>query len=149
MSMEELEADTAQVVAAAKALGPLTTTSDLVAFIKHNLTPLVTSAIAEIGEVDETVYGLVHESDDVLHEDTAKLFSEVIQGGAELARELAKLAAGDARIAGMIQAWQVKAKQAAEVLDDITSPDPDAEDPEADTAEDTDEAETPAEGKPE
>jgi len=150
MSIEQLQQDLKQVAEAAKALaGPLVTPSEIAVFLRDNLVPLIESHIGESAEMDESIYGLVQEAEDVLHEDNAAVFAGIITSGAVLVTELGHRAGNDQRLLKLIKEWRALAKQGEQILEDITIPD----DPEADAegeGESMDAAETPAaEGKAE
>jgi len=148
MSIEQLKQDLKDVTSALPT-GPLVTAAEMSAYLKNNLLPFIESAITEMEEMDGSIEDLVVHGQEVLHEENAALFMALITSGTTLAKELEELAAktGDGkRIALLIKEWRDLAEQGAEVLEDITIPDPDAE-PEPDETPAVESPALPAGGK--
>ena len=129
MSIETLKQDLKQVTLAIQkdALGPLVSAEDLAKFLRDNLLPWLEAAAEEVGEMDESIEDLVHQTPDVLHTDSSELFASVIAGGILLVNELRTRVGNDGRLLKLIREWTVQAKQAGELLEDITIPDEDGE----------------------
>ena len=122
MTIEALKSDLAQIAAAAPhdpALVP--------EFLRNNLLPFLESTMDELAELDDCVENLVEGTEPVLHEEQAAVFAGVIEGAAVLIAELKARAGTDRRILTLIAKWQELAKQARQIIDDITMWAPDGE----------------------
>jgi hypothetical protein len=131
MSIETLKDDLKAVISALPS-GPLTTAADMAGYLKNNLLPLIETVVNEMEEMDGSIEDLVVHGQDVIHEETAAVFMGLITSGMTMAKELEDLAAktGDSkRLQPLIKEWRELAEQGAELLEDITIPDPDADDP--------------------
>ncbi len=136
MSIEQLKEDLNAVVSAVP-FGPLVTPQELGAYLKDNLVPFIASAVDELEEIDSSVEDLVHQSVDVLHEETAEVFAGIITSGVVMANELLSRAGNDQRIIALVREWKKVAAQGEEILTEITIPDPLAD------SDDLDDEETP------
>lgn len=130
MSIEQLQDDLKQVIGAVPS-GPLVTAPEIAAYLKNNLLPLVESTVDELAEVDGSVGDLVTQAQDVLHEDSAQVFAGIIASGKVLISELRTRIGNDHRLLKAIKEWEELAKEGAQLLDDITIPDDEEEQPEA------------------
>jgi len=129
MSIEQLKQDLKAVTSSLPS-GPLTTAAEMSAFLKNNLLPFIDSAVTEMEEMDGSIEDLVTQTPDVLHEETAAVFTGLITSGLALVKELEDLASktGDGqRLKPLIKEWRELAEQGMEVIEDITLPDPDPE----------------------
>lgn len=125
-------------------------------FLRDQLVPWLGSATSEIAEIDEAVEEAYHGMPDLLHEETAEVFAGIIASGKILMAELRKRVGNDRRILSMITEWNKLAEQGAEILEEITiedpeaDPEPDADQPDADPpdAPEPDAAAAPTEGEP-
>jgi hypothetical protein len=129
MSIEQLKQDLKAVISSLPG-GPLTTAAEMSAYLKNNLLPFIESVVTEMEEMDGSIEDLVTQTPDVLHEETAAVFTGLITSGLTLVKELEDLAAktGDSqRLKPLIKEWRELAEQGMEVIEDITLPDPDPE----------------------
>lgn len=129
MSMEQLRDDLKQVVGRLPT-GPLTSAADVAGYMKNDLLPFVASMIDEIGEIDESVEDLVHQTPDALHEETSAVFAGIITSGVVLANELKARVGADKRLLDLIKEFFALVKQGEEILEEITIPDPEPDEPE-------------------
>lgn len=127
MSIEQLKEDLKAVISALPS-GPLTTAAEMSAYLKNNLLPFMESAVGELEEMDGTIEDLVTQAQDVIHEETAKVFAGIITSGLILVNELRARIGNDRRLLDACKEWENLAKQGSELLEDITIPD--GEDPE-------------------
>lgn len=133
MSMETLQKDFKEILATVNKLpaGPNVTADDLVKHLKTQLYPLLESVIEEMVEMDtciDELADIADGSDDVLCEDSAKLFGAIIAGGAAFAAELEKLAPGDAQAATAIAEYRALCERGTALLEEIVIPDTDDDD---------------------
>jgi hypothetical protein len=140
MSIEQLKTDLKQVIQACPA-----DPAEIPGYLQNYLLSWLEATCDEIGEMDDAIENLVHESEDILHSDNAAMFAGVITSGMVLATELAARAGNDQRLLKVIKEFRALAKQASDVLEEITIPDDDEEE-EDDGAED-DKSDGQAEGK--
>lgn len=113
--------------ALAKSLNVVSTVGDVVAHIQHVLWPYLRSLVEETLDIDATVHDLVHETDDVLHPETAKIFAGLVVGVEGLVSHFLPTIdkAKDPKIhAGLVQ-LRALARKAAEILEEITMPEVD------------------------
>lgn len=139
MSIEQLQKD----------LGTVTSKcpSDLGAipdYLHNYLLPFLETTVEELSAVDEVVYGLVHEAEDILHEESGAVFAGIITSGMAICTELAQRAGNDSRIMKLVREFRDLAKQGKEILEEIVMVDDDGE-PEPEVAEAA-EAVEPAQG---
>jgi hypothetical protein len=127
MSITQLKSDL-NILKDKLASSPPQTASDIVAFLQGEFVPWAEAAVDELAEMDEVIEGVVTESDDVLHTENAAVFATVITGGLELAQLLAQRAGNDKVILGKIAAFRDVAKNAEEILEEITFEDDDEDD---------------------
>lgn len=137
MSIETLKEDAKRVIAALPT-GITVTADQLSAFMRDNLLPLAESLIEEIGEVDGVVDDLVHQTQEVLHDESAEVFAGIITGGEVLVTELRTRCGNDQRILTLIRAWLELAKRGKQILEDVVVPE-EYEDDEDGDGEDGDE----------
>lgn len=143
MTMEALQADLTEIVKAAAALNPgLTTTGELVTFLKQNLVPFIESHVAESSEMDECIADIIDHAEDILQPESARIFGSVILGGLALAKKLEEVATAsgtlDANIAKGIAEYKKLAAAAQQLLEEVAMPD-DPDDEEDDEDGDIDE----------
>jgi hypothetical protein len=135
MSMEQLREDLKQV-AGRLPTGPLTSAADLAGYLRNDLLPFVATMTDEIGEIDESVEDLVHQTPDALHEETSAVFAGIIASGVILANELKTRVGTDKRLLDLIKEFLALAKQGEEILEEITIPDPEPDEPETEAESD-------------
>jgi hypothetical protein len=127
MSIETLKADLQSIIKST-AFGSTENVETFLinvrSLITDQLFPWLENVANEIGELDETVEDIVHQTAEVLHSDTSDMFAAVIAGAAPLMLELEKRAAGEPGVLNAIKEWRELANEASQVLDDITIPDP-------------------------
>lgn len=144
MTMEALQGDLKEIVAEAKKLSTtLTTSGELISFVKNNLVPFIESHVAETADIDECVADMVEHAEDILQPDTAKIFAGCIQGGLAMALKLEEVLAKDASgkladpvLAKLIADYRNLAQVGGQLLDEITMPDDEEDDEEEDDDED-------------
>ncbi len=88
MTMETLQADMTDLSARTKGLSSLSTTGDLVDFLKKNLVPFIASHVDESVEIDGCVNDMLENAEDILQTETAEQFSRVIALGTALSDAL-------------------------------------------------------------
>jgi hypothetical protein len=141
MSLEQSKTDLKQIVSALTSTPP-TTALEVTSFLQDNLLPWLEALTNEVGEMDQAIEDLVHESVDVLHSENGAVFAGVVAGGLALATELATRIGNDQRLLAVIRDFRQLAGQAKEILEEIVIPD------DEDDEEDDDEDETPGEPTP-
>lgn len=143
MSIEEIRSDYAAICGQLADMNPaLTSTSDVVLFLRNNLVPFQENLIAELAEMDETVSDIYHRADDILQPETGGMFAAVIAGGMGFANQLkARLTKSpdDQKLVAAIKEWEKLAMEACETLDEITIPDADDDEDEDEEEGDEDE----------
>jgi hypothetical protein len=144
MSIEQLQEDVRNVAQRLPS-GPLTSAADLADYMRSDLLPLLVTMTEEMDEIDTSVEELVHQTPDTLHEETAAVFAGIIASGSVLATELLARSGNDKRLLDLIKEWRSLAQQGEELLDDITIPDPEPDDPDSKPE---GEAKATEEGKP-
>lgn len=135
MSIEQLKADWDMVKqrAAEKFKTPaLTTSSEIAQFMTEDFLPWTEAFLDEVAEIDESVGDLVVKQEDVLHEDSAEVFAGLITSGRVLiGTELRARCGNDRRLLKAIDEWMSLSQDGEAILNDVTIPDPDDEDPPA------------------
>lgn len=121
MSIEQLESDLKEVTARCPK-GTLVTASDMAAFLRDELLPLLALHIQETNEIDENVEMLLQRAGDILHEESAGLFLALIASAKILGQELKTRAAGDAKIQALVKEFEGLAEEAEALVHDITMP---------------------------
>ncbi len=129
MSIETLKLDLKQITEQAQIVS---TGPEVAAFLQNNLLPWFESLIEEVSEMDDSIEDVVHQSVDVLHEDSAEVFAGIIASGTIIASELQTRVGNDARLLAVIREWRALAKQGTEILDEIVIPDDEDGDDETD-----------------
>lgn len=142
MSLEELEADLAANTAQVNALGALTTTTDLVGFIKNTLWPFQQNLVGELSAMDGAMQDIVDGHEDILQEETAGLFAAVIAGANGLIAILEKRLKlpEDTKLVKAIREWKKIAAEAGATIEEITvaaEPDDDEDDLEPEPGDET------------
>lgn len=122
MSIEQLQKDLSTVTS--KCPGDLGAIPD---YLHNFLLPFLESTVEELSAVDEVVYGLVHDAEDILHEESGAVFAGIITSGMAICTELAQRAGNDPRILKLVREFRDLAKQGKEILEEIVMVD-DAED---------------------
>lgn len=145
MSIDTLRQDLRDIINAAPKGGALATADDAVQFMRANLLPFLESLLDEVGEMDDSIEDIVHQSVDVLHADSAAVFAGIIEGGATLITELKTRCSGDARLLSMIKDWENLANQGREILEEIVIPE-DEDDEDGEDGEDESEKDAHEEG---
>jgi hypothetical protein len=135
MSIRQSKTDLQQIVTELTSTPPATAL-ELTSFLQDNLLPWLEALTHEVGEMDQVIEDLVHESVDVLHSDNAAVFAGVIAGGLALATELATRIGGDQRLLAVIRDFRQLAVQAKEILEEIVIPDDEEEEEDEDEDED-------------
>jgi len=137
MSIEQLQQDLTQIMGRLLA-NPPTTTADLVLFLSDNLLPWLQSQAEELGEMDEAIEDVVHQSVDVLHPESGEVFAGIITSGTAIAAELATRAGNDARLLKVIKEFRTLAARGTQLLEEIV-----LEDDEDDDEDDEDDDDAP------
>lgn len=146
MSIETLKQDLKQIMASAPrptfAEGDGSVTAERVAgFLANDLLPLIETLVDEVSEQDECIEAMVNQTEDILHEENAAVFSGIIVGAAALVAELRTRAGNDKRLLTMIREWQTLAAQGKTILEEITIADEDEGEGEGDEDQDEPEGE--------
>jgi hypothetical protein len=118
--------------ALAKQLNVASTIGDVVAHIQHVLWPYIRSVVEETIDIDEAVHDLVHETEDVLHPETAEVFAALVVGTQGLINHVLPSVDKDKDpkiYAGLMKLREI-ARRAGKVLDEIVMPEVDEEDDE-------------------
>ena len=137
MSIVQLQEDL-QAISKAIPDGPLVSAAELRDYIRNNLVPFLSAQVSEVEEMDGAISDIVNQSEDVLHQESAEVFIAIITSGLLLINELATRIGNDQRLLAAIKEWKKVAKRGEEIVNDITIPDDEDEDP------DEVEASTPA-----
>jgi hypothetical protein len=135
MSIDESKTDLQKIITALTSTPPATAL-ELTSFLQDNLLPWLEALTHEVGEMDQAIEDLVHESVDVLHSENAAVFAGVVAGGLALATELATRIGGDQRLLAVIRDFRRLAVQAKEILEEIVIPDDEEDGPDEDDEED-------------
>jgi hypothetical protein len=143
MSIMQLQADLKELMGRLLAEPPATTPA-LVLWLQDNLLPWLQSQSEELGEMDEAIESIIHDSVDVLHPESGAVFAGIITSGLAIATELAARAGNDQRILTVVKEFRVLAVQGKEILEEIVLDDEDDEDDEDEDEEEDDEAPAPA-----
>jgi hypothetical protein len=139
MSIEELQADLASNIVEAKGLTAMSTIGDITNHLNNTLWPFLENLVRETSDVDEAVAAMYEKSEDILQFETGKQLAIVITGANTLIAELEKRAVGDKVVLDAIKDWRARAKEATEVLEEITLPeDYDPDDDEGDEGDEGD-----------
>lgn len=146
MTMEALESDFEEIKSATKSLGPLTSTHELVTFLKTQLVPFIEAHVAETTEIDGCVSDLMDRTEDILHPETAQVFAAAFAVSRAVAAKLLEVVpkgedgkVSDPQVHKLLQQWEAFTVGAERMLEEITIPD----------AEEDDEDEDPGEGEDE
>lgn len=142
MSIETLRKDLNDNLEALRGMA-IPTADALKQHLVNSFWPFIESMVDEMDEIDEAVDDLVSGAPEILHSESAEVFSGIIVSGELLMTELSHRVGNDARILAMIKEWRGLARQGKSILEDIAlpDPDPDPDDPdpdEPDGAEQTD-----------
>jgi hypothetical protein len=108
-------------------IGPTTTALEVGSFLRDELLPFAETLVGEIGEMDEAIDDLVHQTPDVLHTESATVFASVLAAGSAIAAELRTRAGNDARLLRALREFDALVKEAKVILDDIVISDTDEE----------------------
>ena len=125
MSIETLKHDLKQITERAAAMS---TGAEVAAFLRDELLSWLDSLIDEVGEMDASIEDVVHQSVDVLHEESAQVFAGIITSGTVIAAELQTRVGNDRRLLEVIREFRVLTKQGTEILNEIVIPDDDGDD---------------------
>lgn len=146
MTMESLQGDLKEVQAGIKKLGSQPTSGEIAMFLRDTLVPFLENHVTESAGQEDMLADILEQADEILHSESAELFGAVITGGLFIAEELKKRIAGDIKLKKAIEEFEDNARNAASVLEEITIPDEDEDDPPGEASEDTTEAEDDSEG---
>jgi hypothetical protein len=127
MSVEQLQTDLKNVLERAPQ-GPLVTATEIGAFLGNEVLPFISAVVAEMADMDATIEEVYYQSEDVLHEESATVFSTIIKGARALLTELRTRAGTDARILQAIREWGQLADRGEQILTEITIPDAEVDD---------------------
>lgn len=130
MPIDQLKNDLTDVIKACPS-GPLTSAADLASYMQRELLPAMSLMVDEISEMDDVIESLVHRSDDILHEESATLFAALVESGSKIAAELRGRLAPTDPCHLLIKEFVGIAKEASELLDEITIFEPEVEEDEA------------------
>ncbi len=139
MSIETLKQDLKENLASLASIEA--TPEALKAHLQNSLWPFFEAALDEMDEIDGAVQDMLEEMPDMIHEETAEVFAQIITKGIALMAELRKRAGNDPRILKLVKEWSELAAQGTEILEETTLPDG-----EDDEDEDEDEGDEPDEG---
>lgn len=136
MSLEDLQADLESNLAAIHQLaaaGALTTAPEVVDHLAKFLWPFMQNVVNEMAEIDAEVANAVYNADDHLQPETAEQLAAVIviaTGliGKELQKRLDPKKPADAQVLVAIRDWAKLAKEAGEIIEEITVEPPEGED---------------------
>lgn len=120
--------------------GPLVSAADMRKYMADDMLPFLVTLVDEVGEMDDTIDTLAHQSEDILHSESAAVFAGLIVAGRTLMAELKKRAAKEPELLAQIGAWSALSEQAERLLEDITLEEEEEESDEP--ADDDGEAET-------
>ena len=127
MSIEQLKTDL-KGISDSLATHPPNSVTAMVTFLQDSLMPWLEASTDEQQEMDENIEDLVHQSADILHQDSADVLATVVAGGLALAAELGKRVGNDAKWLRAIKEYKAVADRAQEILEDATIVDDEEED---------------------
>jgi hypothetical protein len=137
--MEQLKTDLKKNGDNLSRMGPLTTTGDLVSFLRDTLWPTIEALVDETAEIDGCVEDILHGAEDILQSETAQLFAGLIVGGVALVAELKKrLRPDETKLLAAIGEFEQLAGVAREALEEITVPEAESADGDDETEPDAD-----------
>jgi len=122
MSIDQLKADLLAITSR------LEHAQDIAGWIRDDLLPYLESQANEMAAMDEAIGDIFHQSEDVLHSESAAIFAAVITSGLVLAAELKTRIGNDRRLLRVIEEFGGLAKQAQELLGEITLVDEEEDD---------------------
>lgn len=140
MSIAELKSDLERNLADFNGEAFLTA-DDVKKYLKDTLWPFIANMAVELEDVDGCIGSILDETEDILHEETAKVLAAVVVGSkmmvAELAKRLVKHSPADQKLAQWLKSFKPTIQKAGEIIEEITIQDEEEEVDEAtpDTAE--------------
>lgn len=132
--IEELKNDL-KLVTAAIPTGPLVTATEVSDYLRNNLLPFVESMLGDMEEIDDSVFALVHETEDILHSTNAAVFAAVIASSTVLVAELRKRIGNDRPLLKAVHEFNALVTKATAILNEITVPDEDEDEDEVEETE--------------
>jgi hypothetical protein len=127
MSIEQLQQDLKDLMGGLLA-SPPDSTAGLVLFLQDNLLPWLQTQAEELGEMDEAIEDIVHQSAPVLDAESGAVFAAIITSGMAIATELATRAGNDQRLLRVIKEFKTLAAQGTQILEEIVLEDDEGED---------------------
>lgn len=136
MSIEQLKDDLQGVITRCPS-GPLTTAAEMSRFQKDELLPMMMSMLDVMDDMDAALGAVIEQSEPMLHEEEAKVFAAIIEGGRQIAVALkARLQPSETDLNILVDGFMLQADAGAKLIEEITYAGP-AEDDDDDEAEDT------------
>lgn len=128
MSVEELQDDLRSLGEKLKA-DPPASVAGVVLWMQNELLPWLDNFTKEAEEIDEAVEDIVHQSAEILHQESGEVFAALIASGLAIATELVQRAGNDQRLLKIVREFREKAAEGKDILEEIVIEDPDEEEP--------------------
>lgn len=148
MSIDQLKTDLEAITASIGSATGIPDHGSWASWVRNELLPYLESQVNEMAAMDESIGDIFHQSEDVLHTDSAAVFAAVIASGMVLGAELKTRIGGDRRLLRAIEEFEKVARHAQELLGEITIVDADEEEDEEEDEEAAPAPDVPAPAAP-